>query len=185
MKLNYVSPYDECPVYESQFFSFRLVEESDAHTLLTCYSDPKSAPLFNADNCTCDFVYHNQDELLKLIQFWLMEYENRGYVRFSVVEKEEKKAIGTIEIFAHTNEHGAIGHLRLDLASKYESSLYLDDIFYMIDCYFKDDFKIDAIVTKAIPEASTRLKTLSNKNYLPLSDSTITSYDNYHIKRWS
>lgn len=185
MNSNYVSPYDECPVYESQFFRFRLVEEADVNTLLSCYSDPKSAPLFNADNCTCDFVYHHEDDLLKLIQFWLMEYENRGYVRFSVVEKKTKHAIGTIEIFASTNEKDPIGHLRLDLASEYESSLYLDDIFYMIDCYFKDDFKINAIVTKAIPEAYSRLQTLGQKNYLPLNDSTITSYDNYHIKRWS
>lgn len=184
MKSNYTSPFDECPIYESQFFSFQLIKESDAKSLLSCYLDPKSTPLFNSDHCNCDFVCHHEEEHLKLIQFWLMEYNNRGYVRLGVTNKKSQDLIGTIEIYSNDERDEFIGHLRLDLASKYETALYLNDVFYMIDCYFKDDFKIDAIVTKVIPEATTRLHTLIKKN-LPLNDSAITSYDNYHIKRWS
>jgi hypothetical protein len=47
MKADYINPFDECPIYESQFFSFRLVEETDAKSLLSSYSDPVSAPIFN------------------------------------------------------------------------------------------------------------------------------------------
>jgi len=185
MKIIKVSPFDECPIYESQHFAFRLVEEADAGSLLSCYSDPKSAPIFNSDNCNSDFIYHTVEDVLKLIQFWIMEYNNRGYVRFSVLDKKINQAIGTIEIFSFDKTNESLGFLRLDLASKYETSTHLDDVFYMIDCYFKDDFEIDGIVTKAIPEATTRINTLTKKGYHPLKDSTITSYGDYHIKRWS
>ncbi len=87
--LNRVNPYDKCPVYESRNFLLRLVEENDAEDLIDCYSDPISAKLFNSDNCTSNFIYKTIDEVEDCIKFWLNEYKDQLYVRFSIVDKRD------------------------------------------------------------------------------------------------
>ncbi len=180
-------PYEECPILETKHFLFRLVEEGDAKDLLKCYSDHKAIRLFNSDNCTSDFSYKTEEEVLGLIQFWIMEYQNRGYVRFSIVDKTRKSAIGTIEIFARKDRKpafGTIGVFRLDLVSEYEKIEAISEILNMTDLHFPDLFGIDSIITKAIIEAENRIKALETNGYHKLVDQSITSYSDYYIKKW-
>lgn len=93
-----VNPYIECPKLESNYFLIRLVEEDDCEDLLACYSDKETIKIVNRDNCPIDFYFNSQDELRKLIKFWLWEYSNHGYVRFSIIDRGNYKAIGTIKI---------------------------------------------------------------------------------------
>ena len=50
------------------------------------------------------------------------------------------------------------------------------------DEHIFDDFDVDSIVTKAVPDAVTRIKTLEEKGYKLLTDHSIVSYDDYYIK---
>lgn len=179
------NPYDKCPTYETQNFLFRLVEVNDAKNLLECYSDPKSSKLFNSDNCTGDFICNTEGDVAKLIEFWIDEYNIQYYVRFAIVDKNRKKAIGTIEMFAKNEifeNIGTVGVLRLDLASNYEKSHYISEILSMIENNFYNDFEVDNIITKSVPEAKVRSMTLENNGFKKLKKGTIVSYDDYYIK---
>jgi len=176
--------YEKCPIYENENFLLSLVEKSDTEDLLECYSDPVSAKFFNSDNCTSDFVYKTLEEMGDCIDFWLAEYKNRYYVRFSVIDKKTEKAIGTIEFFAKEEnfEIGKVGLLRLDLSSSYENERSISDLFVIIEQEFPKAFGIENIITKAIPEAFSRIAALKSAGYTGLSDERINKYDHYYIK---
>lgn len=57
-----MNPYENCPVFEGANYLLRLVEPDDAPSLLTMYSDEKSLPLFNSDNCTYDEIQKYMSE---------------------------------------------------------------------------------------------------------------------------
>jgi len=177
--------YEKCPIYETKGFTLRLVEEKDAEDLLECYSDPIAAKFFNSDNCTSDFIYETLDEMKNCIKFWIYEYENQGYVRFSIVDKIRDKAIGTIEMFAkqdYIGEFGEVGVLRLDLASRYETVEVISELLNTIEDKFYYDFEVENIITKAIPEAKKRIAALKNSGFRELEPNTIVPFDYYFIK---
>ncbi len=179
------NPYKKCPIYETKRFILRLVEEKDAEDLLECYSDTISAKFFNSDNCTSDFIYKTLDEMRNSIKFWLWEYKNQGYVRFSIVDKIRSKAFGTIEMFAkgdYIGEYGKVGVLRLDLASRYEKVDVITELLDTIEENFYCDFEVENIITKAIPEAKERVAALKNSGFRELEGNTIVPYDCYFIK---
>lgn len=42
---------------------------------------------------------------MRHVRCWLIEYhENRGFVRFSIVDTKQERAIGTIEMFRRESE---------------------------------------------------------------------------------
>jgi catechol 2,3-dioxygenase-like lactoylglutathione lyase family enzyme/RimJ/RimL family protein N-acetyltransferase len=190
-------PYTYCPTYQTARFAFRMVRHADAQDLLDCYSDPASAPLFNSDNCTSNFIYHTLDEMHACIQFWLNDYERRLYVRFSILAglSEEAvdcreavdclKAIGTIEFFAKPGEFdgfGRVGLLRLDLASRYETQDHIAEIVQLVENQFYDLFQVDSIITKAVPEAAARIHALESAGYRALPANTIVPYADYYAR---
>ncbi|MCM1991626.1 GNAT family N-acetyltransferase [Oceanirhabdus seepicola] len=179
------NPYERCPIYESKGFILRLVEEKDSEDLLECYSNPIAAKFFNSDNCTSDFIYETLDEMKECIKFWICEYKNNGYVRFSIVDKIRNKAIGTIEMFAkqdYIGEFGEVGVLRLDLASKYEKVEVITELLDTIEANFYCDFEVENIITKAIPEAIQRVSALKNRGFRELETNTIVPFDCYFLK---
>lgn len=89
-----MSPYENCPVYETKHFTLRLVKMEDAEDLLRCYGDRKAVARMNADNCGTDFYFGSLDEMKEYISFWLREYAQGAYVRFAVVDKETGRAVG-------------------------------------------------------------------------------------------
>jgi RimJ/RimL family protein N-acetyltransferase len=179
------NPYEVCPVYETEKFTLRLVRLDDAQDLLECYSDPKSAKIFNSDNCTSDFIYQTCAEMQNCIGFWLDDYARRGYVRFSIVDKTRNKAVGTIEFFAKTEnfpDYGTVGLLRLDLPSKYETGSAIAEILGLVDSHFYECFAVNSIVTKAVPEAVERIAVLKKSGYQALENNTIVPYGDYYVK---
>lgn len=180
------NPYEKCPTYEIDNFLVRLVDEGDAADLLTCYSDPDSAPFFNSDNCMNNFVYQTLDEMKSCIRFWLEEYRNQYYVRFSIIDKKVRKAIGTIEFFAKNeidDDFGRVGLLRIDLRSDYEREGMIKEILNIVGANFYDDFVVDSIITKAIPEAVQRRNALKSDRYVELTDQKIVPFEFYLIRQ--
>ena len=180
-----VNPYEECPTYETKQFIFRLVEETDSEDLLQCYSDPESARLFNSDNCTSDFIFKSFDEVKNCIKLWLQHYREKYYVRFSIMDKLNERAIGTIEFFAKPvafDEITKVGLLRLDLVSKYEKEESIIEMLETILHNFYDVFEVEHIITKAIPEAEERIAALKNKGFIELENMKMIPFDFYFIR---
>jgi RimJ/RimL family protein N-acetyltransferase len=166
------NPYECCPVYRSNRFSFRLVRLEDAEDLLVCYSDPLAQERFNSDNCTSDFKYQTLDEMKQCLEFWLEAYRGQGFIRFSIVDKTTQKVIGTIEMFGREATPDASereGILRIDLASQYEREEVLAEILETACAHFPDDFGVTRVLTKAVPRASDRRIVLLKHHYTELN----------------
>jgi len=149
------NPYKNCPVYETTHFLIRLIRLEDAEDLVKCYSDSKSQELFNADNCTGDFCINTADGMTVCINAWIQAYEQEEYIRFAITDKSTSEAVGTIEMFG-----GDTGVLRIDIASAYEESSWLEEIIDVCVTKFYDLFDVNNIATKAIPKAENRIKVL-------------------------
>jgi len=156
------NPYKQYPVIDTANFTLRLVSEEDAIDLLVCYSDPKAQELFNIDGFPANCNFTTADEMINCIKFWLMEYSQKRYVRFAVVDKTTNRAIGTIEMFG--SESGT-GILRIDLASNYEKPAFLDELLEACIANFYDLFDVGCIATKAIDKATKRINSLKNAGF--------------------
>lgn len=182
--------YKICPQFENEKYLLRLVNEDDCRDLLKVYSDEKSVPFFNSDNCGGDdFYYTTENRMKEAIKYWLWEYERQGFIRWSIVDKNTNEAIGTIELF-HRDSNDSFtncGLLRLDLRSDYENiadiqnilSLIIEPTFVLFDC--------DKIATKAIPEAKERIKALLSMEFVFSKEKLIghdgTEYQDYFINK--
>ena len=49
-----VDVYENCPIYENEYYMLRMTNKEDKADLLKLYSDEKSVPFFNSDNCGVD-----------------------------------------------------------------------------------------------------------------------------------
>lgn len=160
------NPYRQCPVFETEHFTLRMLEKDDAEALLVCYSDPKAQQFFNSDNCQGDFKITKLEDSQNCVNAWLDAYNNQHFVRFAIVDKPSGQAVGTIEMFgrigAYQTERGV---LRLDIASAYETEPLLYELFAVCDQEFFTLFDVDAIVTKAIPEAKARIAVLKSLGF--------------------
>ncbi|MBP3488702.1 MAG: GNAT family N-acetyltransferase [Roseburia sp.] len=160
--------YETCPTLENENYRLRLVAESDAEDLRKVYGDKFALPFFNSDNCHGDnFYYPTAEGMREAIRYWLMEYENRGFVRFAIVEKDSDTAIGTIELFHRVSEdffHDC-GILRLDVGSKYECEEVLCEILSVIIEPAYGLFECKMIATKAPIYAVERITALKKMGF--------------------
>ena len=77
-----------------------MVSQEDRLDLLKVYSDKEAVSFFNSDNCGGDdFYYTTENRMQQAIDYWLFEYNRRGFVRWTIISKETHEAIGTIELF--------------------------------------------------------------------------------------
>ena len=156
-----MNPYDNCPCFENDDFLLRLVSRDDLEDLLKVYSDEKAVPFFNSDNCNGDdFHYTTLERMNQAIDFWLFSYENKYFVRWSIIDKHTKTAIGTIELFHRdsTDFFTQCGLLRLDLRSDYETASKIKKILSLIVPPAYDMFYCNIIATKVISTAEERYK---------------------------
>lgn len=181
LKYGKPDPYDVCPVYESKQFILRLVLPEDAENLLLCYSNPEAQAIFNSDNCTSDFVYSSLDDMKRCIEEWLDAYKQKYYTRFSIIDKQNNKAVGTVEIFG-SDENQGYSVLRIDIHPRYENQEHLSELLYIADSFFHD-FGCYRIVTKAIPEATERIMALTNHGYTNYPENSEWKRKDYYIKR--
>jgi RimJ/RimL family protein N-acetyltransferase len=160
--------YQQCPVLESEYFTFRLVQTEDAEDLLLCYSDPKAQEFFNDEDFPVPTRFYTPEEMSKCIKFWLMEYSQEAYIRFSIVDKAKQKAVGTVEMFGMVGAYKADpGILRIDVAHDYENKAHLKDILGVCVGEFYDMFGVRSIVTKAVPQAADRINVLQDAGFRP------------------
>ncbi len=179
-------PYDVCPTYESERFILRLVSMDDAEDLLECYAKPTVSVQANAEGCTYGYGSQTVAEMQECIRRWLVEYKNRCFIRFSIVDKQKDKSVGTIEIF--DNGRGANSVLRIDVmcedSSQYENEGCLSELLKICDSFFHD-MECEQIVTKAMPEAAGRINALLESGYLPYPKSSEWEWEHCYIKKKS
>lgn len=178
--------YEKCPVLENENYLLRLIEKEDAKDLQKVYGDKNALPFFNSDNCHGDNFYNPTEEgMREAIKYWLLEYENKGFVRFAIVQKSDQRAIGTIELFHRVSEdffHDC-GVLRLDVGSQYECEKVLCDILSIIIEPAYELFECTAMITKAPIYAIERIAALEKMGFEKSSEKVIghdgTMYGDY------
>ncbi|WP_167956179.1 GNAT family N-acetyltransferase [Anaerosporobacter faecicola] len=180
--------YEQCPIIENEQYLLRLIEEKDAKDLFAVYSDKNALPFFNSDNCHGDNFYMSKEEyVVEAIKYWKMEYDRRGFVRFTIVDKKENKAIGTIELFRREADDffTDCGLLRLDLGSKNENKNTIQAILALIDESVLESFHCSFLATKAPNYAVERIEALKESGYSLSKECLVgndTQYRDYWIK---
>lgn len=183
-----IDVYEQILLMESENFLLREIKDSDVKDLLKVYSDVKSVPIFNSDNCVGDFYITNIQDINRMVDFWRLEYQNRCYVRWIIIDKKVNCAIGTIEIFNRKAKDyfNNCGLLRLDLRSDYEKQEIIEDILGIIIPKTRDMFACEMIATKAISIAKERIEALEHKGFCLSEESLIghngTKYDSYYVR---
>jgi hypothetical protein len=178
------NPFDECPIYETEHFIFRLVNEEDAEDLFICYSDPKTLKHMNNDNCAGEWHPKSADELKYA---WQSDYERREFVRWSIKDKYTGSVIGTIEIAPlpwgkwFFGDEPPIGILRIDLLSSFEKQEFFYEIIGLMATEIADDFEVNKIIMKAPPDEPEKVNALILNQFYPDTNKEI-KYDHYYIK---
>jgi hypothetical protein len=176
--------YEKCPIYRNKYITLRQTNIEDAQELLKCYSDEKAVTFFNSDNCHGDnFHYTTIERMKEAIDFWKFSYENKYFVRWTVILNDTDEKVGTIEMFHRTadDEFNHYGILRIDLQSNYEKHPIIDEILEIVYKNFYEEFDVKAILTKAILSASERISSLVEKGYQPINKKFMI-YDDYFVR---
>lgn len=179
--------YEHCPQLSSERFLLRQTRMEDRDDLLKVYSDVAAVPIFNSDNCTGDFYITTPEDMENCIRFWLGEYGQRYYVRWSIVDLSLGEAVGTIELFNRTagDFYNDMGLLRLDLRSDYEKGESISAILGLLLPEAYELFSCDAIATKIPPCAQARKAALCAMGFRycpePLLGHDGTAYGDYYI----
>ena len=180
--------YEYCPKFENEKFLLRLISAEDTKDLLKVYADTAAVPFFNSDNCNGDdFHYKTLERMKQAVDFWIFSYNERYFVRWAIIDKETKEAIGTIELFhREADEHFyECGLLRLDLRSDYEHAGQIVNIISLIKEATYDLFYCNIIATKAVPDATERLQALRELGFVASGKIIIgkdgTKYGDYYI----
>lgn len=183
-----VDVYKNCPTYENEYYMLRMTKKEDKANLLKVYSDEKSVPFFNSDNCGGDdFYYTTENRMEQAIEYWLWEYNRQGFVRWTIVSKVTNEAIGTIELFHREAEDyfTNCGLLRLDIRSDYEMESEIVKILKLIIEPTYILFQCDKIATKAITSAVERISALKKLGFKRSGEKLIghdgTEYDSYFV----
>ncbi len=181
--------YVNCPQFANENYLLRMVTKEDKADLLKVYSDKKAVLLFNSDNCGGeDFYYTSESEMEKAIDYWLWEYNRKGFVRWSIISKAINEVVGTIELF-HRDSNDFFtncGLLRLDIRSDYEKSEEIENILTLIIEPTYTLFDCDKIATKAINIATERIAALRELDFEHSNEKLIghdeTLYDSYFYR---
>lgn len=175
-----MNPYEKCPVYENENYCLRFIEASDAADLLLVYSDERAVPCFNSDNCNGDtFHYTTIERMQEAIKYWQWEYQRRGFVRWTIIDKNTRHAIGTIELFHRRSDDyfNGCGILRLDLRSDYECEEKISEILTLITPPSFELFDCRMIATKIPPFAHERRKAAEKSGFVRSANLLIGGHD--------
>jgi RimJ/RimL family protein N-acetyltransferase len=188
MKTSKVNPFDECPIYETENFTYRLVNDNDTEDLFICYSDPVTLSHMNNDNCNGEFRCASIDIMKDAIRRWQKDYERRTFLRWSLIKKNIGKAIGTIEIAPlpwgkwFFGKETPVGILRIDLLSKYEQESIFTEIVGLMTTELANDFEVNQVIMKAPPNEQEKINALVINQFHPyiLTD---FPYEHYYMKQ--
>lgn len=174
--------YEYCPILENERFLLRLVNEGDAADLLEVYSDKNALPFFNSDNCHGDnFYYPTIERMKQAVDFWVEAYKNRWFVRLAIINKADRKAVGTVELFHRdsTDDFNNTGVLRLDVKSSLERADELFSIFSLITPPSYKLFYCDKIITKIPIYAVERAVAAEKAGFAPSEHFLVGTNDGY------
>ena len=160
--------YEKWPMAENDDFVIRKPELSDVKDLFKVYSDKNALPFFNSDNCHGDnFYYHTEEIMENTMKYWYLEYDNGGFVRWAIVDKQSNEAIGTIELFLREADASfeRCELLRVDVRSDYEEEKVLSSILELITPMAYEWFGCRRVATKAPIYAVERIKALAAQGY--------------------
>ncbi|MBQ1224106.1 MAG: GNAT family N-acetyltransferase [Oscillospiraceae bacterium] len=181
--------YSFCEEYASEKILLRKCTKPDSHDLLKVYSDKLAVSLCNTDNCYGEtFYYKTPEEMDKAIDYWDWEYNRRGFVRWSIIDKDTICTIGTIELFKRSAEDyfDSVGLLRIDLRSDYEKEAFIFELLKLILSFAYDTFSCDRIATKAVRSANERIAALRKSGFelsaFPLIGHDGTEYRDYFVR---
>lgn len=155
-----MNPYENCPTFTTKNFTIRLINKDDSVNLFECYHDKTSVEFMNDDNCDFGFYVDTLDNMATTVKYWIEFYEKQYFIRFSIIDNETNKAIGTIEGF-----NGDIGVLRIDIKSEYEKAIYLSQLLNIAKETFYELFGNQSLVIKAIPTAIERRLALEKSDW--------------------
>ena len=184
--------FEKCPALENEKLLVRLIRDQDAEDLLQVYGDKFALPFFNSDNSHgSNFYCRSMEDMANTLKYWLMEYhEYKGFVRFSVIDKTQGRAVGTIEMFNRRagDYYDNCGILRLDLARSHEETAFICDVLALVTEPFYDWFACPKIATKAAVYAVDRIEALRKAGFVrseePLvGDHNIAYYDYWVIEK--
>jgi RimJ/RimL family protein N-acetyltransferase len=160
-------PYANCPQFNTEHFHLRQVCMEDAEELLCFYGDLSEWMFFGNDMSDSIFSSRHAtiEEMRKCIAVWLDEYRNKYYIRFSVIDKATKKAIGTIEVFDNAGKDDS--YLHIDLSAPYETQSYILELLMLADKELFKIFNIKNLLIQAVPSAKERFAALQEYGYQP------------------
>lgn len=179
--------YEKCPLLENEHYLLQLVTMEDTNALLKVYSDEKAVPFFNSDNCNGDdFFYKTVERMQQAIKYWLWEYQRKGFVRWSIIDKNSHEAIGTIELFNRRAKDyfNECAILRLDLRSDYEKADCIFELLFSIINSTYDFFSCNRIATKAVPLAYERIKALKRIGFISTQEQLVGSDGRLYGDYW-
>ncbi len=118
------------------------------------------------------------------IELWLSSYLSELFVRWTIIDKEKHKAIGTIEVFHRTanDDFNHVGVLRLDLKSEYEASGEIFEIMNLIVPPAFDLFECGEIITKVPVYAVERIEAMKRMGFEKSRKLLIGTIDGYAYK---
>jgi RimJ/RimL family protein N-acetyltransferase len=176
-------PYKKCPVFVTEHFTLRLVSEEETEDLLCCYADPQTQKIINADNCWGGYDDVSTLEMMQSnVEKWIEAYKYSAFIRFAILDNEKQKAVGTVEMFGDgfIMKEKLGGILRIDIASPYETQEYISELLSLANEQFFALFNVEAIATKAIPDAKERIAALLSAGYKPFEWEA--GREHYYIK---
>lgn len=179
------SVYSNCTTFENEKYLLRFVTKEDSEDLLEVYSDKNALPFFNSDNCHGDnFYYPTKERMDEAIDFWLNSYRNQWFVRWTIVDKNYSKAIGTIELFHRIAEDdfNHVGVLRLDLKSDYEKAQIIKEILTIIIPPAYELFECDEIISKVPLYAVERTEAFTEYGFTKSDRLMVGTNDYYAYK---
>ena len=160
--------YKKCPVLENDNYILRYISLNDCSDLLEVYSDLKALPFFNIDNCYGETFYYTTEQRMKeAIEYWFFEYERKGFVRWSIIDKKTQNIIGTVEIFKRiaSDYFNNCALLRLDLRSDYEKTDVIEELLLLLKDKIYSLFECNMIATKGFSDSSERISALLKSGF--------------------
>ena len=180
--------YEKCPIMENEVYQLRYLEDLDAKDLFLVYHDKKALPFFNSDNCHGNNFYcDTQQNVEEAIKYWKIAYEDRDFVRWSIIDRKTMQAIGTIECFLRIAEDyfTNCALLRVDLRSDYETKERIFPLLQLIVPQMCTLFHTNIVATKAIETAVERRKALAKMGFSLSKEQIIgqngTTYQDYWV----
>ncbi len=130
------------------------------------------------------FYYPNEERMRQAIEFWLSSYSSKWFVRWTIIDKEKSKAIGTIEVFHRiaNDDSNHVGVLRLDLKSEYETSEEIFTIMNLIVPSVFNLFDCKEIITKVPVYAVKRMEAMRKMGFEKSGKLLVGTIDGYAYK---